>query len=772
MYQKGEMMREKKWITWLLIAAVAMMITACGGDKGTGATAQEIARDKIEAYADTNGTNGKVPTQADYEAATGQKLPDLKVDKLNEYIKGLTEDDVDTVDEIKKIAAEFGVTFVDTDNDGTPDTLDGDDDDDGVLDGDDAFPLDGTESVDTDGDGVGDNGDAFPNDATETADTDGDGIGDHADADVDGDGTVDNGTDTDGDGINNAADPDDDGDGIPDADENAAGSDPLDANSIAHKGLIYNVLTSTDTNRQWLDRNLGAIKVCDKSRDDTTTPYADDPAYVADQMDCFGDYYQWGRKTNGHEKNSSMTSTALLEQDVESGGMFIKVANDWRVTSDDVLWAGSDAPNAVCPVGFAVPTIQELIADTLSATGVNKVTKRDTAFKNFLHFPASGYRATDGHMFHLGDYATYWSSEPNDANAYGVFCSATVTLPLPIPRMVGFPVRCIKALTMADNVAPTAAANSLPRIVDDNISVYFSEPIERATLIASNFHLYKKGTNTAIDFNMIETGRRVILDPAVDLKYKTEYIIAVSTNIKDTSGNAIEGNGDDNVTGEPSFNIEINTTDTLTFNGNEYKVVIGPRTGMHWLDRNLGATMVCTKSRDDVAFANDHDYIVDQKNCFGDYYQWGRRTNGHEKFNSTEDAFLLNHDVDSGGQFILVDDAPYDWRTHQQKFLWTGLNRDKVCPKGFKVPSMFQLDYEMSGVANRNIAFVRFLKLPVAGFRKATDGDRHHLGSVGLLWSSTAKNEYAKFYQYTEADAHVVEGGRRSAGMSVRCVEK
>ncbi|TNC79543.1 MAG: hypothetical protein C9356_18595 [Oleiphilus sp.] len=56
-----------------------------------------------------------------------------------------------------------------------------DDDGDGVINSEDAFPNDPTESQDTDGDGVGDNADAFPNDASETLDSDGDGIGDNAD---------------------------------------------------------------------------------------------------------------------------------------------------------------------------------------------------------------------------------------------------------------------------------------------------------------------------------------------------------------------------------------------------------------------------------------------------------------------------------------------------------------------------------------------------------------------------------------------------------------
>lgn len=125
-----------------------------------------------------------------------------------------------------------------------------DSDGDGVLDPDDAFPTDATESVDTDGDGIGntadtdddgdgvddstvvsttldsdgdgvlDPDDAFPTDASESVDTDGDGIGNTADTDDDGDGTEDTVDDSDGDGVVDAEDAlptDADNDGVDDA---------------------------------------------------------------------------------------------------------------------------------------------------------------------------------------------------------------------------------------------------------------------------------------------------------------------------------------------------------------------------------------------------------------------------------------------------------------------------------------------------------------------------------------------------------------------------
>jgi len=51
-------------------------------------------------------------------------------------------------------------------------------------------------------------------------------------------------------------------------------------------GVTYGTVTSPYTGRVWLDGNLGASQVCTAYNDST----------------CYGDYYQWGRGTDGHEK--------------------------------------------------------------------------------------------------------------------------------------------------------------------------------------------------------------------------------------------------------------------------------------------------------------------------------------------------------------------------------------------------------------------------------------------------------------------------------------
>ena len=80
---------------------------------------------------------------------------------------------------------------VDTDKDGIGNNKDPDDDDDGLPDADETEL--GTDPLvkDSDGDGVGDKEDDLPKDKDETVDTDGDGIGNNADEDDDGDGIVD-----------------------------------------------------------------------------------------------------------------------------------------------------------------------------------------------------------------------------------------------------------------------------------------------------------------------------------------------------------------------------------------------------------------------------------------------------------------------------------------------------------------------------------------------------------------------------------------------------
>ena len=97
------------------------------------------------------------------------------------------------------------------------------------------YVLSADPDADADNDGVPNGDDAFPDDPDESVDTDGDGIGNNADPDDDNDSFPDpdddfpedpaEWLDTDYDGVGNNADPDDDNDGVPDAE---------DANPLSH----------------------------------------------------------------------------------------------------------------------------------------------------------------------------------------------------------------------------------------------------------------------------------------------------------------------------------------------------------------------------------------------------------------------------------------------------------------------------------------------------------------------------------------------------------
>ncbi len=151
----------------------------------------------------------------------------------------------------------------DADADGYNDLVDPDDDNDGFMDHEDAFPEDPTEWADTDHDGIGNNADddddddgyndtadTFPEDPKEWTDLDNDGVGDNSDLDIDGDGVTNDvdafpyydkeWLDTDGDGTGDNEDTDDDGD-LQDDEVDAFPKDPNDWLDTDGDGIGDNV---------------------------------------------------------------------------------------------------------------------------------------------------------------------------------------------------------------------------------------------------------------------------------------------------------------------------------------------------------------------------------------------------------------------------------------------------------------------------------------------------------------------------------------------------
>lgn len=186
--------------------------------------------------------------------------------------------------------------------------------------------------------------------------------------------------------------------------------------------------------------------------------------------------------------------------------------------------------------------------------------------------------------------------------------------------------------------------------------------------------------------------------------------------------------------------------------------VYNPTTGKIWMDRNLGATQVATSN--DAA-------------SFGDLYQWGRGTDGHQlRTSGTTSTLSTSADVPGHGNFIL---APYlyDWRVPGNNNLWQGINgTNNPCPAGYRIPTETELDTERASWSSNDAtgAFASPLNFPVAGFRHGSNGLFYGVGSSGRCWSSAVDGTRARYLHFGDGDADM-GSDRRSHGCSVRCIK-
>jgi uncharacterized protein (TIGR02145 family) len=205
---------------------------------------------------------------------------------------------------------------------------------------------------------------------------------------------------------------------------------------VTHHGVVYDVLLSDqDTQKRWLDRNLGASRACNSF----------------DDAQCYGYYFQWGRGHDGHQESNSTREVRnninLLSIDENSSNFVDNNQNpkDWtdaNTTIRRTSWLKTDG-SSICPKGFRIASKSEFENELSGASNNSDL------FNSFLKIPTAGYRLAhktinDNDPESKGTVGYMWFNDETSQH-YLFFRSDLVTYTRTLLEFAsGYSVRCIK----------------------------------------------------------------------------------------------------------------------------------------------------------------------------------------------------------------------------------------------------------------------------------------------------------------------------------------
>jgi len=268
---------------------------------------------------------------------------------------------------------------------------------------------------------------------------------------------------------------------------------------------------------------------------------------------------------------------------------------------------------------------------------------------------------------------------------------------------------------------------------------------------------YYVSTDTINGYAFIGTGTATVTGNQGITLYATGTPILSQTDVFIASGPGGKGTMSFSINVNPAPSYPTGTVHCIT-DSTVIQDVYNPITGKIWMDRNLGASQVADSSTD--------------VNAYGDLYQWGRLSDGHQCRTSGTTTTLSTSNVPGHDDFIITQASPYDWITPQNAALWQGVGgTNNPCPDGYRLATIAEWEAETLTWTSTDSygAFSSLLKLPKAG-RRGYYG-LFDEGTGGSYWTGSPWVGYSKKISFTDTYLNTTTGVARTAGYSVRCIK-